>query len=139
MQQRQEVQKQAKAALTLVAERMKWYYDQTVQNIPFKVGNKVLLNLKDYQTTQRALQPQYEGSFEIVEKLSEVMFKLKLSSKYHAIHPVFHASKLAIYNEPTISRQKKTPSQSVIIDREKEWEVENILQHQSRKQTLAEF
>lgn len=139
MQQRQEVQKQAKAALTLVAERMKWYYDQTVQNIPFKVGNKVLLNLKDYQTTQRALQPQYEGSFEIVEKLSEVMFKLKLPSKYRAIHPVFHASKLAIYNEPTISRQKKTPSQSVIIDREKEWEVENILQHQSRKQTLAEF
>ena len=46
---------QAKVALTLAVERMKWYYDQKVQSIPFKVGNKVLLNLKDYQTTEQAL------------------------------------------------------------------------------------
>ena len=46
---------QAKAALTLAVERIKWYYDQKVQSIPFKVGNKVLLNLKDYQTIEQAL------------------------------------------------------------------------------------
>jgi len=51
----QEVLEQTKVALTLAAERMKWYYDQKVQSVPFKVGNKVLLNLKDYQTTERAL------------------------------------------------------------------------------------
>jgi len=45
---RHEALEQAKVALTLVAERMKWYYDKKVQSIPFKVGNKVLLNLKDY-------------------------------------------------------------------------------------------
>ena len=44
----QEALEQAKAALTLAAERMKWYYDQKVQSVPFKVGDKVLLNLKDY-------------------------------------------------------------------------------------------
>jgi len=44
----QEALEQAKAALTLAVERMKWYYDQKVQSIPFKVGDKVLLNLKDY-------------------------------------------------------------------------------------------
>ena len=44
---RQEALEQAKAALTLAAKRMKWYYDKKVQSIPFKVGNKVLLNLKD--------------------------------------------------------------------------------------------
>ena len=88
-----------KAALNLAAERMKWYYDKGVQNVPFKVGDKVLLNLRDYQTTQRALQPRYEGPFEIVEKLSEVTFRLKLPSKFRAIHRVFHASKLATYNE----------------------------------------
>jgi len=43
---------QAKAALTLAAERMKWYYDKKVQSVPFKVSDKVLLNLKDYQTTE---------------------------------------------------------------------------------------
>jgi len=45
---RQKALEQAKAALSLAAERMKWYYDQKVQNIPFKVGDKVLLSLKDY-------------------------------------------------------------------------------------------
>ena len=71
---RQEALEQAKAALSLVAETMKWYYDQKVQDVPFKVGNKVLLSLKDYQTTERALRPQYEGLFEIIEKLSNVTF-----------------------------------------------------------------
>ena len=66
---RQEALEQAKAALTLAAERMKWYYDKKVQSIPFKVGDKVLLNLKDYQTTERALRSQYEGPFEIIEKV----------------------------------------------------------------------
>jgi len=51
----QEALEQAKAALTLAAERMKWYYDQKVQSVPFKVGDKVLLNLKDYQTMKQAL------------------------------------------------------------------------------------
>jgi len=45
---RQNALEQAKAALSLATERMKWYYDQKVQNIPFKVGDKVLLSLKDY-------------------------------------------------------------------------------------------
>jgi len=45
---RQEALEQTKAAFTLVVERIKWYYDKKVQSVPFKVGNKVLLNLKDY-------------------------------------------------------------------------------------------
>ena len=49
---RQEALEQAKAALTLAVERIKWYYDKKVQSVPFKVGNKVLLNLKDYQTME---------------------------------------------------------------------------------------
>ena len=55
MYKRHEALEQAKAALTLAAERIKWYYDKKVQSIPFKVGNKVLLNLKNYQTMERAL------------------------------------------------------------------------------------
>jgi len=55
MYKRHEALEQAKAALTLAVERMKWYYDKKVQSVLFKVGNKVLLNLKDYQTTEQAL------------------------------------------------------------------------------------
>jgi len=48
MYKRQEALEQAKAAFTLAVERIKWYYNKKVQSVPFKVGNKVLLNLKDY-------------------------------------------------------------------------------------------
>lgn len=129
MQKRFDAQEQAKAALKLAAERMKWYYDQGVQSIPFKAGDKVLLNLKDYQTIERSLQPRYEGPFKILEKLSEVTFRLELPDKYCAIHPVFHASKLATYNEPTIVGQKRPTPQPVNISGNEEWEVEKILQH----------
>ena len=70
----QEALEQVKAAFTLAVERIKWYYDQKVQSILSKVGNKVLLNLKDYQTMEQVLWPQYKGPFKIIEKLSLVMF-----------------------------------------------------------------
>jgi len=132
MYKRQEVLEQAKAALTLAAERMKWYYDKKVQSISFKVGDKVLLNLKDYQTTERALQPRYEGPFEIIEKLSLVTFGLRMPPHYRTLHPVFHTSKLTQYSESTICGQKATPSPLTLIQGQEEWEVEKILDSQQR-------
>jgi len=79
---RQEALEQAKAALSLATERIKWYYNQKVQDIPFKVGDKVLLSLKDYRTTEQALQPWYEESFKIIEKLFNVTFQLKIPPHY---------------------------------------------------------
>lgn len=102
MRRRYEAQEQAKAALKLAAEHMKWYYDKDVQSVPFKVGNKVLLSFKDYQKIEWVLNPRYKDSFEIIEKLSDLMFKLQLSSKFRTIHLIFYASKLATYNEATI-------------------------------------
>jgi len=82
MYKRQEALEQAKAALTLAVERIKWYYDKKVQSVPSKVGNKVLLNLKDYQTMERALRPWYKEPFEIIEKLSLVIFQLRMPPRY---------------------------------------------------------
>ena len=120
---------QAKAALTLAVERMKWYYDKKVQSVLFKVGNKVLLNLKDYQTTQ----PRYEGPFEIIEKLSLVTFRLRMPPRYRALHPVFHTSKLTQYSESTIRGQKATPPPPTLIQGQEEWEVEKILDSRQRQ------
>ena len=135
MKRRFEAQEQAKAALLLAAERMKWYYDQGVQRVPFKVGDKVLLNLRDYQKTQRAFNPRYEGPFEIIERLSDVTFKLKMPPAYRDIHPVFHASKLVTYNESTIPGQNPPPPKPVTIKNTDEWEVEKILQHRIDSRT----
>jgi len=123
----QEVLEQAKAALTLAAERMKWYYDQKVQSVLFKVGNKVLLNLKDYQTIEQALWPQYKGPFKIIEKLSLITFQLRMPSHYWVLHPVFYASKLVQYSKSTIHGQKSTPPPLTLIQDQEEWEVEKIL------------
>lgn len=93
VQQRFEAQEKAKAALKLAAEQMKWYYDKGVKKIPWKAGDKVMLDLRDYQTTERAFQPRYEGPFTVLEKLSKVTFLLNLPPQYCHIHPVFHACK----------------------------------------------
>jgi len=124
---RQEALEQAKAALTLAVEKMKWYYNKKVQSILFKVGDKVLLNLKDYQTTEQALQPWYEGPFEIIEKLSLVTFQLRMSPCYRAVYPVFHTSKLTQYSKSTIHGQKATPPPPTLIQGQEEWKVEKIL------------
>jgi len=129
---RHEALEQAKAALTLAVKRMKWYYDKKVQSVPFKVGDKVLLNLKDYQTTERALQPRYKGLFEIIEKLSLVTFRLRMPPRYRALHPVFHTSKLTQYSESTIHGQKATPPPLTLIQGQEKWEVEKILDSQQR-------
>ena len=51
---------------------------------------------------------------------------------YRAIHPVFHASKLTTYSEPTIYGQKPILLSPIQIKGQEEWEVEKILQHYQR-------
>jgi len=52
-----------------------------------------------------------------------------MSPHYRAIHPVFHASKLTTYSEPTIYGQKPIPPSPIQIKGQEEWEIEKILQH----------
>jgi hypothetical protein len=99
MWNRQQAQEKAKAALELAAEQMKWYYNKNVQKVPFKVGDQVMLDLKDYQKSQCKFAAQRYGSFKIIEKLSPVTFKLEWPEWLQAIHPVFHASKLIPYHD----------------------------------------
>lgn len=138
MKSRIEAQEQAKAALVLAAEQIKWYYDKGVQLIPFQVGDSVLLKLSDYQQSAWGLCSRFDGPFKILKKVSEVDFLLDLPSCYRGYHPVFHASKLITYTEPTIPRQKVKPPPPAIVDNEEEWEVEKILQHR-RKGNKTEY
>ena len=55
-----------------------------------------------------------------------------MPSKFRAIHPVFHASKLATYNEPTIKGQAVEPPEPVLVRGKEEHEVEKILQQRVR-------
>ena len=103
-----------------------------VQSVPFKVGDKVLLNLKDYQTTEQALWSWYERPFKVIEKLSDITFQLRILPCYWALHLVFHASKLAQYSKSTIYGQKSIVPLLTLIQDQEEWEVEKILDLQQR-------
>ena len=106
---------------------MKWYYDQRVQKVSLKVGDKVLLNLRNYQTTGQKLTARYLKLFEIVEKLLLVIFKLKCPPRMIKIYSVFYASKLILYYNAEIPVQKGPEAQSEMVDGHKEWKIEKIL------------
>jgi len=61
-----------------------------------------------------------------------VTFQLRIPPYYQALHPVFHASKLAQYSKSTICGQKSTPPPPTLIQGREEWEVEKILDSQQR-------
>jgi hypothetical protein len=102
----QEAQNKAKAALELAAERMKWYYDRSVQKVPFQVEDKVMLDLKDYQKSRQKFSAQRYGPFTIAEKLLPVTFCLEWPEDLSELHPVFYASKLSPYKDSEFAGQK---------------------------------
>ena len=55
-----------------------------------------------------------------------------MPAKYRAIHPVFHASKLATYTEPTYPAQQFERTEPPDPSKPDEWIVEKILQHEKR-------
>lgn len=120
-------QEQAKAALLLAAERMKWYYDQNIQKVPFKVGDSVMLDLRSWKKHGNKLGAKYYGPLKIIEQLSPVTFKVEWPERVHKIHPVFHASKLIPYNEPEYEVQKPSKPPPLVIDNKEEYEVDKIL------------
>ena len=73
-----EAREQAQASLTLAAEQMKWYYDQYKSQVPFKVGDKVLLKGKDLKIKQSAakLSAKNFGPYDIVEQVGPADFRL---------------------------------------------------------------
>ena len=64
----------------------------------FKVGNKVWLlkgNITTKKNEKRKLSDQMIGPFEIVKKISDLAYELKLPTNMRC-HPVFHVSLLEL-------------------------------------------
>ncbi|XP_071714903.1 uncharacterized protein [Rutidosis leptorrhynchoides] len=65
----------------------------------FVVGNWVLVKLQPYRKSTlrdgryHKLVPKYYGTFEIIQKIWQVAYKLQLPSTAQ-IHPIFHVSQL---------------------------------------------
>ena len=65
----------------------------------FQVSDRVLLKVSPWKGLVRfgkrgKLSPRYIGSFEILERIAPVAYKLKLPQELSAIHDTFHVSNL---------------------------------------------
>ena len=71
------------------------------------------------------LTKRFVGPYKVKGIVSSNAIELELP-KSIKIHPIVNVSRIRLY-KPQIEEQKKTPPKLVIIEKEKEFEVEKIL------------
>jgi hypothetical protein len=90
---------QVRERMAAARDRQKSYADKRRKPLEFAVGDKVLLKVAPWKGTVRfgkrgKLNPRYVGPFEIIERVGEVAYRLKLPEEMSGIHDVFHISHL---------------------------------------------
>jgi len=136
--------KEAKSVIHKAQEDMTRYYNRKRTPAPvYKPGDQVYLDVSDIKTT--CLSPKLShrrlGPFEIEHQVGLLAYRLKLPHRMRQLYPVFNVVKLsAAPEDPILGRKLQAPLPPIIVDREEEWEVEEILDshwHQRRFQFLV--
>ena len=96
---------EARDSLEKAARRIKKYADRDRRPLEFQVGDKVFLKLTPQiwkkissKTRQRGLIPKYDGPFEVIKRVGQVTYMLKLPERLK-FHPTFHVSFLKPYHD----------------------------------------
>jgi transposase InsO family protein len=110
----QEVHNSCKDSLITARERMGKYYDKRRQEAPpFKVGDLVLLDMRNIKKRRPAKKFDHkrEGPFKIIKVISPTAYRLELPKRWK-IHNAFHVSLLEPYHKPSLpDREDPTPTQ----------------------------
>jgi len=138
--------KEAKSTIRKAQEDMMRYYNQRRSPAPvFKPGDWVYLDTSDIKTTRLSpkLSHRRLGPFEIKCQVGPLAYRLKLPHRMRQLHPVFNVVKLsATPDDPIPGRKPRAPPPSIVVDREPEWEVEEVLDsrwHRRRFQFLIKW
>ena len=88
--------------LKTASDRQKSYADNRRRDLKFEMGDQVFLRVSPWKGILRfgrcgKLSPRYISPYEIVDKVGEVVYRLRLSSELANIHDVFHVSMLCKY------------------------------------------
>ena len=96
------------------------------KNVDYEVRDMVFLNSRNIKTQWllKKLNNKMFESFKIVIKVRRA-FQLKLS-RTMLIHNVFHANLLQKAATDLLSEQKQTPSLSIVVNDQDEWEMNEI-------------
>ena len=94
--------KMIRERLKVAVDRNKSYVDMKRKDIRYKIGEKVFLKVSPWKKVMRfrkngKLCQRFIGSYEVIEKLGPVAYKLALPPELEKIHNVFHVSMLRRY------------------------------------------
>jgi transposase InsO family protein len=95
--------------------------------VDFQAGDKVWVSTKGWRTERpsKKLDYQQAGPYKIIKKEGH-SFRLDLPGNIK-VHPVFHASKLRKDPDDPLPGQIQDEPLPVVVNNDKEWEVEKIL------------
>jgi len=95
----------------------------------FKVGDKVFVKAKFFQTTwpSKKLSERYLRPYKIIAQLGTLSFTLCLPESMCFVHPVFYMSMLEPAMSNTFSKRIQLAPTPVIIDGELEYEISQIV------------
>jgi len=137
---------EAKSAICKAQDDMKRYYNCRRTPAPvFNPGNKIFLDTSDIRTTHPSQKLSYRrlGPFVVERWIGPMVYCLKLPHWMKQLYPVFNVVKLTLAPDDLITGRKTTDHLlPIIIDREAEWEVEEILNsrwHQRKFQYLIKW
>ncbi|GKB54978.1 putative reverse transcriptase domain-containing protein [Tanacetum coccineum] len=88
-----------KEKLKAARDRQKSYADNRRKPLEFEVGDRVMLKVSPWKGVIRfgkkgKLTPRYVGSFEILERIGPVAYRLRLLEELSGVHDTFHVSNL---------------------------------------------
>lgn len=121
------IRQEVTGAIAFAQARQARYYDERHKPKSFEVGDRVMLNVKDFRIPgilSSKIGPKRIGPFTIMERHGNLAYRLDLPPSYR-MHPVVSIAKL----EPAVtddSRHSRPPPE-VHDDNEEHFEVQNIV------------
>ena len=125
-----ELQSTLKAEISVAQQHYQKSADVRHSPAPnFKVGDKVFIKAQFFRTTwpSKKLSEKYLGPYKIISQPDTLSFTLRLPESMHSVHPVFHVSMLEPTTSNTFSERIQPVPAPVIIDREPEYEISQIV------------